>query len=112
MVALLSNPSHVDAAERRLFPRKDLQLQVRGLRMDHSLPAHREPSLELHTRDVSAGGLSAMSDRPLSPGERLNVIFPRQGAGNGWDIQGRVLRCQPSALGWRIAVEFDLRPAA
>jgi hypothetical protein len=30
----------------------------------------------------------------------------------GWDAVGRVLRCDPSGLGYRVAVEFDPLPAA
>jgi hypothetical protein len=30
----------------------------------------------------------------------------------GWHAAGRVIRCMPSALGYRVAVEFDPIPMA
>lgn len=119
MVALLTMPRsratrHVDPSplERRVFPRRDAQGWIEGRRLDHSLPARRDPIVSLSLRDVSLGGLSAFSSQPLQQGERVNVFFPPEGHGRGWDACGRVLRCAPSALGYRVAVEFDSLPAA
>ena len=106
-------------AERRMFERRETSARVQGKRLDHSLSALRQPSLTLALRDVSLGGLSAISPAPLERGERLTVTFPPQGptlAGAapraGWDAVGRVLRCETSGLGYRIAVEFEAVPAA
>lgn len=118
MVALMKNPMRIAPAdeqagiERRVFPRKEVHDRVHGLRRDHSLAALREPTVNLALRDLSAGGLSAISGVPLEPGERVAVFFPPQGIRRGWDAYGRVLRCETSALGYRIAVEFDALPAA
>ena len=114
MVALMKMPSRLKSsqAERRVFVRKQIQLRVQGRRMDHTIDALRAPLVSLSTEDVSLGGLAATVDQPMEPGERLSVFFPPQGAKRGWDAYGRVLRCAPSALGWRIAVEFDPLPAA
>jgi hypothetical protein len=122
MVALLRmpNPYRIDSArssatsgaERRLFPRKELHTRVEGRRVDHTIPAHRQPQLSLALRDLSLGGLSAISQTPLDRGERLTVFFPPQGTQRGWDAYGRVLRCEPSGFGYRVAVEFDPLPAA
>src|SRR5688500_7549721 len=127
MVALLDTPDSCTipfptsasaaakrGAERRMFPRKELHIEVQGKRLDHSLPALRQPHLSLALRDVSLGGLSAISPTPLAPGERLSVSFPTSFV-NGtpaWDASGRVIRCDVSGLGYRIAVEFDALPAA
>lgn len=115
MVAMLKSPMRLvpqDAAERRMFPRKEVHCWVEGKRVDHTLPALRDPRVGLSLRDLSVGGLSALATLPLEPGERLNVFFPPQGANRGWDATGRVLRCEPSAMGYRVAVEFDPLPAA
>ena len=129
MVAFLKMPSQMtiplpDAghepkgAERRMFPRRETSATVRGKRTDHSLAALRQPGLSLALRDVSLGGLSAISPTRLERGERLTVTLPSQGpslAGAtraGWDATGRVLRCETSGLGYRIAVEFDSVPVA
>ena len=133
MVALLKMPPRLTAglsydgkpvalstdggAERRVFPRKEISARIEGTRIDHSLPALREPFMTMSLRDLSAGGLSAISPAPLQAGERLTVSFPPQTIGDGqlrggWDAVGRVVRCQPSVLGYRVAVEFESLPAA
>jgi hypothetical protein len=115
MVALLRMPNRMslDAnRERRVFPRKEVQCRVQGKRMDHSVSARREPFLSLSTQDVSLGGVAAFSDRPLDVGERVSLFFPPQGPQRGWDAYGRILRCDASPMGWRVAIEFDPLPAA
>ncbi len=116
MVALMQNPLRITeqgaGAERRMFERKEVHTRVEGKRTDHSIAAHRWPHLSLALRDLSLGGLSAISGAPLEPGERLTVFFPPQGANRGWDAYGRVVRCEPSSMGYRVAVEFDRLPAA
>lgn len=112
-----SLPVEKQGAERRMFPRKEISARVEGKRIDHSLTALRQPRLTMSLRDLSLGGLSAISPAPLERGERLTVTFPPQGLSDGslrggWDAAGRVLRCDPSAMGYRIAVEFDHLPAA
>jgi hypothetical protein len=103
-------------AERRAFPRKELHARIEGKRIDHTLVALREPLMELALRDLSVGGLSAISPAPLLRGERLSITFPAQAASGSlygsWDTTGRVVRCDASGLGYRVAVEFDSMPAA
>lgn len=117
MVALMHNPMRIvpddqAGAERRLFPRKEVHARVEGKRCDHSLGALRDPVVSLALRDLSLGGLSAVSGIELARGERVTVFFPPQGMRRGWDAYGRVVRCEPSALGYRVALEFDPLPAA
>ena len=85
---------------------------MQARRVDHTIVARREPRLTLALRDLSLGGMSAFSTSPLLQGERLSVHFPQLGTLGAWDAIGRVLRCDPSAMGYRIAVEFDPLPAA
>ncbi|MCC6423695.1 MAG: PilZ domain-containing protein [Phycisphaerales bacterium] len=118
MVAFLKNALRMpveteeQGRERRIFPRKESRTQVDGRRMDHSLTARRFPHLNLALRDISMGGFSALSHQPLDCGEHLAVSFPAAGENRSWAAYGRVLRCQPSSVGYRIAVEFDPLPAA
>jgi len=115
MVALMRMPAYsaTDSwAERRMFPRKEIHATVQGRRMDHSIEARQQPRLLMMLRDLSLGGLSAICDRPVDCGERLSVSFPATSMLRGWDAFGRVLRCDPSGLGFRVAVEFDPLPAA
>lgn len=115
MVAVLKMPNRFTAeatAERRMFPRKEIHARVEGKRMDHSVEARQMPHLSLALRDLSLGGLSAISNIALDAGERLTVFFPPQGPNRGWDAYGRVVRCDPSSFGYRVAVAFDPLPAA
>lgn len=117
MVALLKMPNRFTAAadkgaERRAFPRKEVHVRVEGRRMDHTITACKMPHVSLALRDLSVGGLSAISDTPLQAGERVTVFFPPNGPMRGWDAYGRIIRCEPSTFGYRVAVEFDALPAA
>jgi hypothetical protein len=114
MVALLKMPTpfKIDPAERRIFERKEIEARVEGRRLDHSVPARQQPHLRLSLRDLSLGGLAANSEQPLACGERVAVFFPPSSGSRGWDAFGRVIRCDPSHIGYRIAVEFDPMPQA
>ena len=98
--------------ERRVFPRKEVQATVEGVRLDHSLAALKRPVLKMSLRDVSAGGLCALSETAIAAGERVTISVPRSGMFGGWDAYGRVIRCSPSGMGYRVAIEFDRLPAA
>src|SRR5258708_38952654 len=108
MVALLKMPPmfNIDPAERRMFPRKEIHARVEGKRLDHSIPARREPHLSLALRDLSLGGLSAISENKIDAGERIAVYFPPQGSNRGWDAFGRAIRCDPSHFGFRLGGWF------
>jgi hypothetical protein len=113
MVALLKMPARVGSPQdRRLFPRKEFHAEVESRRVDHSIEARREPRFALSLRDLSLGGLSAISSVSLQQGERLAVFFPKKGELREWDAYGRVIRCEPSSFGYRVAVEFDPLPMA
>ncbi len=116
MVALMNSPSLSitdGGAERRMFPRKEVNVRVEGKRLDHTIEARQQPQLSLMLRDVSLGGLAALCHAPLGRGERVTVFFPPEGPARGWDAYGRVIRCEPSpAGGYRLAVAFDPLPAA
>jgi hypothetical protein len=119
MVALLENPLRLvrrekatKPSDRRLFPRREARGAVAACRLDHSIPARREPLVIMELRDLSIGGLSALSDVAMHCGERIIVRMPPQGPQAPWGAYGRVLRCEPSGTGYRVAVEFDPMPAA
>jgi PilZ domain len=117
MVALLKMPvpeftSESQGAERRMFERKPANGVAQGHRVDHTVTARRSPRLCLDMRDVSMGGLAAMSDQPVQKGEQVSVVVPPRGLMGGWDAFGRVVRCEASTFGYRVAIEFDSLPAA
>src|SRR5260221_2990259 len=95
MVALLKMPNRFTApkeADRRIFPRKEIHARIEGKRMDHTLSACQRPHVSLALRDLSAGGLSAISDTPLQAGQRVTGFFPPHGLIRGWDAYGRISR--------------------
>jgi hypothetical protein len=113
MVALVQEARARKATvERRLFPRQEVNLCAHARRLDHTVAAHQQPRLALTVRDLSLSGLSALVEVPLDYGEHIGVSFPPQNSQRPWDAFGHVVRCEPSALGYRVAVEFDLMPAA
>jgi len=118
MVALLEQPRTTrrlrpaPQIDRRIFAREEVNIQADARRLDHSLPAYRQPYINLIVRDLSVGGISALSDVPLLKGEHVGVSFPANFPHRPWDAFGRVIRCEPSALGYHVAVEFDPLPAA
>lgn len=115
MVAMLKMPNRFTApkgAERRVFPRKEVHARVESKRLDHTLDACKQPHVSLALRDLSLGGMSGISATPMQAGERITVFFPPMGAMRGWDAYGRVVRCDASTFGFRVAVEFDMLPAA
>jgi hypothetical protein len=99
-------------SERRVSPRRETTVTVMGRRLDHSVPARRQPVLTMNLRDLSAGGLSGITPTPLAAGERIAVSFPQQGMRMGWGACGRVLRCEPAGNGYQVAVEFESLPTA
>jgi hypothetical protein len=98
--------------DRRMFERKPADDQVLGRRIDHTISARQNPRLNLTLRDVSVGGMAAISDRPVDQGERVSVVFPARGLIRGWDAVGRVLRCEPNSRGYQLAIEFEPLPRA
>src|SRR5258708_6817399 len=75
----LATTDTATGAERRIFPRKEVHDHIQGKRVDHTIAARREPFLNLALRDLSMGGLSAISQTPINNGERVSVYFPPQG---------------------------------
>ncbi|MEM7808892.1 MAG: PilZ domain-containing protein [Planctomycetota bacterium] len=102
--------------DRRIHPRQQISLRVRGRRIDNDIQALREPHLNLNVADVSVGGMRAISQSRLLVGERVAVYFPPTGgpSGRGWDACGRVIRVeqQTHQPGCTIAVSFDRAMAA
>ena len=100
-------------ADRRVFPRTEVQGLVIGKRKRLLRPTGHWPRVEMEIQDLSLGGMSAMSAMPLKAGEKLDLHLQLQPNTGEWDARGRVVRCEPSATGrYRIAVAFDALKAA
>lgn len=110
MVAMVHQPMRLvpsDSRERRVFQRRETRSIALVKRLDHALAALQNPRMTVALRDVSAGGLAGISGVPISKGERISIRVPGEGIRQGWDAVGQVVRCEPSGLGYRVAVAFD-----
>lgn len=119
MVALRHSPMRIvedreetKPSDRRMFERRPMRGTVLTRRLDHSLQSLQHPSLSLELRDLSLGGLSAISDLPINRGERVCVRLHSDGLPDNFSAYGRVVRCEMSGMGYRVAVEFDRIPMA
>jgi len=112
MLLLRRDKSEAASTDLRMFARAEQKIVAEAHRLDHSLIAHRQPRLRLAVRDLSVNGMSAISEQPVEKGEHVGVSFPAEGGQRAWGAYGRVVRCEPSAMGYRLAVEFDPLPAA
>ena len=81
MVAFASPSPFVieNPADRRMFPRKEVAAKVEGRRLDHTVDARRNPNLTLHLRDLSLGGLSALSEVRPNRGQPREHLLPGPG---------------------------------
>src|SRR4051794_16609321 len=112
MLLLRREKTEAPSTDLRMFARAEQKMVAEAHRLDHSLMAHRQPRLRLAVRDLSVNGMSAICEQPVEKGEHVGVSFPAEGGRRGWGAYGRVVRCEPSATGYRLAVEFDPLPAA
>ena len=112
MLQLRRDNAEAPSSDLRMFARKEQKMIAEAHRLDHSLIAHRQPRLRLAVRDLSVNGMSAISEQPVEKGEHVGVSFPAEAGHRAWGAYGRVVRCEPSAMGYRLAVEFDPLPAA
>jgi len=110
MVAILKMPRmgmDESGAERRMFDRAPSTGEAQAHRLDHTISARRDPRLSMELRDLSISGMAAMTDRPLERGEQLSVTFPKRGISPAWNACGRVVRCEATAFGYRVGIEFE-----
>ncbi len=101
--------------DRRRGDRHPIGGAVTALRRDRDVRVMRQPVCSLQMRNLSHGGLSAISNTQLLPNERISVFIPSHGGDGGQEIEGQVLRCTPltttedSAYGcaYEVAIRFD-----
>lgn len=108
--------------DRRRAERHELGGCVTAMRLDHNMHAYRHPLCSLRLRNLSDGGVGAISDYPLAIDERVSVYFQPHGAEQGFEIQGHVVRCMPlrggaedaelRTTGYEIGLRFDPAAAA
>ncbi len=98
--------------DRRRAQRHPVSGRVTVLRRSHEPLAYRQPVCSFQLQDMSDGGLGARCEMPLALDEPVAVFLPPHGAERGIDLLGHIVRCDAGEGGYRIAVQFDTRPAA
>jgi hypothetical protein len=107
MVALTDPP----VSRLRLTGGDDADTFVEARRLDHTLRARRMPHVRATDSRLHLNGLSITLDEPLAPGEHLALLVCGSRR-RRWQAHGRVTSCQPVGDGYRIAIAYDLLPAA
>lgn len=87
--------------ERRLFPRRPAYGSIHGI-----VTSDHQP-IQLELKDWSVGGVGAYTNRMIHRGASVMLSFPPDGMKRGFNARGRVVRCEPSATGYRIGIQFD-----
>jgi len=91
--------------ERRRHPRTRLQMVLHGIRLD---PDGGDVQDTLQMVDISRGGMGAVTDRWLYPGQRIVLRLPLAPDGRRKNMYASVVRCQKVQEGYRVGLEFDL----
>lgn len=99
-------------ADRRIFPRTDVVGHAHGKRLGYLASLRQWPRVDMEIRDLSLGGMSGLSTVPLKKGEKLTMHVQLEPNTGEWEARGRVVRCDVSATGYRVAVSFDSLRAA
>lgn len=87
--------------ERRLFPRRPIYGSINGL-----VTSNHQP-IQLELRDWSVSGVGGYTNRMIHRGASVTLSFPPDGFKKGFNARGKVVRCEPSATGYRIGIQFD-----
>ena len=95
---------HYLPKERRRHTRTTLNLRLHGVRLD---PEGGDNHDTLQMVDISRGGMGAVSDSWLYPGQRLVLCLPLRDDGGRRNVFATVLRCQKSQEGYRLGLQFD-----
>lgn len=93
----------MSSAERRMYPRTQLQMTVQVLRLD---PQEGDLVDHLQMIDISRGGIGATSKKAFYPGQRLVLKLPAP----GMDVRslcGTIRRCRKHDDSFVIGIEFD-----
>ncbi|KPK84063.1 MAG: hypothetical protein AMJ81_06645 [Phycisphaerae bacterium SM23_33] len=90
--------------ERRRYPRTQLMMMLHGIRLD---PDGGDVRNTLRMTDISRGGLGALADRWLYPGQKVVLCVPLHPDGGRRNINSTVTRCQKARDGYSVGLQFD-----
>ncbi|MEM6259234.1 MAG: PilZ domain-containing protein [Planctomycetota bacterium] len=79
--------------ERRRHPRHRAAGQITAVIREPGNEEGPAKMLTLDLVDQSVGGLGAATTQPVAVGSKITVFFPPHGAEQGFDLIGKVVRC-------------------
>lgn len=96
-----SSEATVAHDDRRMFSRRPAYGTI-----DAIITTDHEP-IHVELRDLSVGGVGGLMNRAVSRGASVMLSFPPEGFSRGFNTRGKVVRCEPSATGYRVGIQFD-----
>lgn len=93
--------------ERRSVPRRRISGEATVVCTREDDDNRQRKITKLALRDVSAQGMGAVCRDELLPGTRVAILMPPHGVENGFDLFGRVIRCERCDAGYEIGIALD-----
>lgn len=93
--------------DRRGCLRRVVSARVTAVRATSDHPGKKTRICSLDLRDMSDTGLGALVQEPVESDTPMTIFLPPHGPDHGFDLCGRVVRCEPAEYGYRIGVLFN-----
>ncbi len=97
--------------ERRTSHRRRISCRLTAIRKEIEASIHRNSITPLQLTNISDGGIAAISQDRIKLDTEIVVFFPAQGHEPGYDMHGRIVRCQPKEYGHEVGICFDTQHA-
>jgi hypothetical protein len=104
MLEMHMNTARYFPPERRRHPRTRLHLMLHGINLD---PEAGEVRDTLEMLDISRGGMGAIADRWMYPGQKIILCLPLHPEGGRRNVYATVIRCGRQQGGYRVGLQFD-----
>ena len=98
--------------ERRRNHRRRINCRLTAIRKEIQSDVHKNRITPLQLTNISDGGIAAISQDRITLETEIVVFFPPQGHEPGYDVHGRIVRCQPKEYGHEIGICFSNQQAA
>jgi hypothetical protein len=93
--------------ERRAYHRRAVSGRVTAVRATPEAPDIKSHICSLELLDMSDVGLGALIQEPVEIDTSITVFFPPHGVDRGFDLYGKITRCEASEYGYQIGIAFD-----
>lgn len=93
--------------ERRDTDRKSISGRVTVIEAWGEAESQQNKIASLTLKDISDGGLGAISQEPIPLKTRVTVFIPPHGPERGYDLYGQVVWCARGDKGYEVGVKLD-----